>query len=315
MKLNPITDTKVKVSDIGVLILGFNRPELLKKRITQLSSTTIKHLYISIDGGPDSHTTDMENVKQLAKLKFNKQTLHIFHNKKNMGLVLHITSAVSKVLKRHSYVIVIEDDVVLAENFIENMIGGLNFQKKYGQLGIVSGGSPIYSDKFNNKWRTIYTPSIWGWACSAKTWSGYKYDLGNTEINKHINESETWRNLNKTEKMFWLGKFNKIKKNPLYTWEYQLIFHLFKNNYVSLAPIFSLTGNEGFGDTRAVHTQGNKPKHIANHRLNNRSITKISKYPEIYKYLNKENWKNLIKLNFTKTINHTSKYLLKKNFR
>jgi hypothetical protein len=315
MKPNPITDTKVKVSDIGVLILGFNRPELLKKRITQLSSTTIEHLYISIDGGPDSHTTNMEKVKQLARLKFNKQALHIFHNEKKMGLVLHITSAISKVLKRHNYVIVIEDDVILADNFIENMTSGLNFQKKCGQLGIVSGGSPIYSNKFNNKWRTIYTPSAWGWACSAKTWSGYKYDLGDTEINKHISESETWRHLNKTEKIFWLGKFNKIKKNPLYTWEYQLIFHLFKNNYASLAPIFSLTGNEGFGDTRAVHTQGNKPKHIANHRLNNRLITKTSKNPQIYKYLNKENWKNLIKSNFTKTINHTSKYLLKKNFR
>ena len=197
----------------AILLLGFNRFDLLEKRIDEIRlSGSEEQLYISIDGGSDSHTTDMEKVKQSAKLKFDKQTLHIFHNKKNMGLVLHITSAVSKVLKRHSYVIVIEDDVVLAENFIENMIGGLNFQKKYGQLGIVSGGSPIYSDKFNNKWRTIYTPSAWGWACSAKTWCGYKYDLGDTEVNKHITESETWRNLNKTEKIFWLGKFNKIKK-------------------------------------------------------------------------------------------------------
>jgi hypothetical protein len=308
-------ETPISISEVGVLLLGFNRPELLNKRINEVYKSKVENLYISIDGGSDSHTTDMEKVKQSAKLKFDKQTLHIFHNKKNMGLVLHITSAVSKVLNRHSYVIVIEDDVILAENFIENMIGGLNFQKKNGQLGIVSGGSPIYSDKFNNKWRTIYTPSIWGWACSAKTWNGYKYDLGDTELNKHIIQSHTWRNLNKFEKIFWSGKFSKVKKNPFYTWEYQLIFHLFKNNYTSLAPIFSLTGNEGFGDTRAVHTQGNKPKHIANHKLNNRVITKISKYSRVYKYLNKENWKNLLKSNFIKTLNCISRYLFKKNFR
>lgn len=307
-------ETPIQISEIGILLLGYNRPELLNKRINEINKSKIENLYISIDGGPDSHTTDMEKVKQLARQKFNKQKLHIFHNKKNLGLVLHITSAISKVLKLHNYIIVIEDDVILAENFIENMISGLNFQKKYGEAGIVSGGSPIYSDKFKNKWRTIYTPSVWGWACSTKTWNGYRYDLSDTDITTHIIKSQTWHYLNKTEKIFWLGKFNQIKKNPLYTWEYQLIFHLFKNSYTSLAPIFSLTGNEGYGDSRAVHTQGDKPKHIANHRINNRLITKTSKFSLIYKYLNKEKWKNSIKSKFIKIFNHIFIYSSKRNF-
>ena len=308
MKSNSSIDREIKLSDVGVLVLGFNRPELLAKRIMQLSSSKINHLYISIDGGSASHTLEMAKVKQLSRQIFNKQKINIFHNEKNTGLVLHITGAISKVLKNHEYIVVIEDDIILGENFIDSMVKGLNLQKNLGQSGIVSGGSQIYSGKFNNKWRKTYTPSVWGWACSAKTWRGYRHDLNDTKINKWVNESQTWQKLKKTEQMFWLGKFNKIKKNPLYTWEYQLIFHLFKNNYVSLAPIFSLTGNEGYGDTRATHTRIKKPNNIANHKINNRAVIKFSKYSQVY--INIEIWKNQIKFNLIKSYTNALKYLI-----
>ena len=76
------------IDDVPVLLIGYNRPELLKKRIYELSDMPIKHLYISIDGGDSSHTDKMNLVITKASVIFKDlHTLEIHHNRKNLGLV------------------------------------------------------------------------------------------------------------------------------------------------------------------------------------------------------------------------------------
>ena len=120
---------RVKVSDVGVLILAYNRPEMLQKRIKELSNNKISNLFISIDGGRSSHSPEMESTKDFAKLAFKKtKNFNLNHHKKNLGMVKHITREISNVLAKHKYVIVVEDDVKIVDNFIENMISGINLQ-------------------------------------------------------------------------------------------------------------------------------------------------------------------------------------------
>ena len=146
-------ETPISISEIGVLLLGFNRPELLKKRIDEICESKVENLYISIDGGSESHTVEMDLLKQYAQKKLSK--LHCFnlnHHKDNLGLVRHITGEISNVLAKHQYIIVIEDDVKISINFICNMINGLNIHKRDNSIGVVNGFSPIHFKYFQNKW-------------------------------------------------------------------------------------------------------------------------------------------------------------------
>ena len=43
----------------ALLLIGFNRPELLKKRLEEISKMEITALYLSLDGGNESHTPNM----------------------------------------------------------------------------------------------------------------------------------------------------------------------------------------------------------------------------------------------------------------
>ena len=272
-------ETPISISEIGVLLLGFNRPELLKKRIDEIHNSKVENLYISIDGGSKSHTKEMESIKQYAQNKFSKlYYFNLNHYRDNLGLVKHITGEISKVLAKHPYIIVIEDDIKISTNFINNMIDGLNIHERDSSIGIVTGFSPLHFKYLKNKWRISRYPYIWGWACSRAVWQSYTYDLSKVDIEQKLLDSKSWNNLKPSQKIKWLGQFRKVQVKPLETWDSQLVFLSYCKDFINLAPIFSIVGNEGFEDSRAIHTKGKKPKFVTTLNLNNAITTKKSKY-------------------------------------
>lgn len=263
--------------DVGILLVGYSRPDLLRNRIHEFASENIVNLYISIDGGEASHTLEMEKFKVLAKQVLKPiQNLQICHEVNNLGLVRHLTSRINQVLNEHKYIIVIEDDIKVSKSFFSNMLHGLNYLDARKLKGVVSGWSPVAIPYVQNKWRNSKYPFIWGWASSREVWKDYKYNLSMENIEKEINKSFNWSKYSNFQKAFWISKFNACKKNPLYTWDIQFFYHCLKNNYQFIIPLFTMTGNQGFNDGRAVHTKGPKPKMVQNNLLNGKKITKKS---------------------------------------
>jgi hypothetical protein len=299
----------IKIEDICVLLIGYNRPELLQKRIIELHNSLVTNIHISIDGGVESTTSEMEEVKISAKNILNNKKLILNHHKHNLGLVLHATAEISKVLNLYKYVIVLEDDVKISKNFINNMVAGLNKLEELGLRGIVSGYSPLFQDTFNNKWRKTHICFLWGWACSSDVWKVYNYDLSTVEVENRLLESKTWKKLNSYQKKFWLYKIKEVQKNPLSTWDPQLIFYSFVNNFTNLTPVFSIVGNEGFMDTRAVHTKGKKPSNIKNFNLNTEAIKSMSKFSKFYSMIDFDNYYLAIKGKFLRYLKQTRKIL------
>ena len=272
-------ETPISITEVGVLLLGFNRPELLKKRINEIYESKVENLYISIDGGSESHTKEMDLIKQYAQNKFSKlQYFNLNHHKNNLGLDKHITGEISKVFDKFQYIVVIEDDVKISTNFINNMIDGLNIHKRDSSTGIVSGFSPLHFKYLKNKWRVSSYPYIWGWACSRAVWKNYKYNLSEINLEQKLLNSKSWNNLKPSQKAKWLGLFKKAQTNPLDTWDSRLVFLSYCKDFINLAPIFSVVGNEGFNDARAIHTKGKKPKFVTISNLNHQIFTKKSKY-------------------------------------
>jgi hypothetical protein len=280
----------IKIEDVCVLLISFNRPDLLQKRILELKDSIVRNIYISIDGGPGSHTPDIEKVKALANSVLKNQKLHLYHHKDNLGMVLHETGEISRVLNLHKYAIIIEDDIKISENFLTNMVLGLNKLEELDLRGIVSGYSPLMNKKLNNKWRKTHITFVWGWAISSNNWEGYKHDLTESKIEHELLNSKTWQGLNKYQKNFWISKILRVQKYPLLTYDFQLCFHSFKRDFTNLAPIFSMIDNEGFDDSRAVHTKGAKPKNLKSFKVNNKPIFKLSKLSKFYTIFDGDNY-------------------------
>jgi hypothetical protein len=255
--------SEITPNEVPILLLGFNRPDFLKKRILELSSMQVQHLYISIDGGASTNSGEMRDVLNLAENKLkNYKTLNITKNQNNLGLVRHIISAITKVLEKHPYIIVVEDDIRLSPNFFLNMLRGLNMQQNKKLEGIVGGFSILNLSNYSlmrNKWRTSPYSVIWGWGCSRLIWEDYSNVINKKSIKEKLANSQAWNKLSSFQKEVWLGRFGKVAINPEYTWDIQLQFQSFAKNFQNIYPISTLTLNEGYSDLRSTNTKNAKP--------------------------------------------------------
>ena len=259
-----------------VLLLGYNRHDLLEKRVKEISRLEIEKVYISIDGGTESHKPEMINLILLIPSLFSKDTdVKIIHHENNLGLTKHITSAISKVLEENENVIVVEDDIAINSSFYRNVANGLNILKEMGASGLVSGFSPInYSGNYylQNKWRKSIYFSCWGWGCNRDTWARYESDLSNIDLDWGLKNSHTWKSLSPWQKSVWKSRFKRVQQNEDYTWDLQMQFISFVNEFTNLAPLYRFTDNEGFNDERATHTKEPKPKWMKNKSKNEQYI-------------------------------------------
>lgn len=253
----------VNQAQIPVLLVGFNRPELLMRRVLELRENDLSLLYISIDG---NHTIDieMENcLESISQLFESEKSLKILRSDENMGLAKHITTRISQLLEEHESIIVLEDDIKIGNNFIQNMNLGLKNLDELSLRGVVSGFSAIMRPRnmnIKNRWRRTPYFNCWGWVCTRDVWKDYKLDISEEDLNHELGSSMTWRELSNWQQFLWLSRFIKIQRTPFHTWDIQFQYHCFKNSYINLAPILSITDNEGFNDSRSAHTIHSKPR-------------------------------------------------------
>jgi hypothetical protein len=262
----------------ALLLIGYNRPELLFKRISEIAVMNLDHIYISIDGGNDSHSKEMiELIKSARSLLSKSKTLSITHHEKNLGMSKHITESITSVLDSHDSVAVVEDDIKLNEYFFRNICNGLDILRDRKALGTVSAFSPLNfkGEKIvKNTWRSTPYFYCWGWGCTKESWENYRMEINDSDLAVSLSNSNSWDRLSDHQKNYWISKFNKAKMNSEFTWDYQLQYISFKYNYLNLAPKYRFINNEGFNDIRAVHTKGNKPFLLRNHARNFQIIEK-----------------------------------------
>jgi hypothetical protein len=259
-----------------LLLLGYNRRDLLEKRVKEISKLDIEKVYISIDGGKESHKSEMISlILEIPSLFLKNTDVKITHYENNLGLTKHITSAISKVLKENENVIVVEDDIAINLSFYKNITNGMNLLKKMGASGLVSGFSPInYSGNYflQNKWRKSIYFSCWGWGCDRDTWAKYESNLSNVNFDEALKNSYAWNSLSRWQKNVWKSRFRRVQQNEGYTWDLQMQFSSFINDFTNFAPLYRFTDNEGFNDERATHTKEPKPKWMNNKAKNEQYI-------------------------------------------
>lgn len=246
---------------LAILLLGYNRPELIVKRIEELGDFSPHKLVVSIDGGA-SPEISAQFSRIANKYANNLKEIEFWLHTENLGMVRHITGAISRILETHEYVLVIEDDITLARNYVENIraaiTAGIGFK-----IATFGGFSPLTEQMTlmpKNGWRHTKYFSAWGWCIQKSVWSLYSYEITGAQLTEGLKRSKTWQKLSLIQKSRWLYRFNKIVANPSLTWDYQMQFMSFKHDFENILPIFRISDNEGFADTRSTNTKALRPR-------------------------------------------------------
>lgn len=228
---------------IAIIVIAFNRPARLKNLLDKLIPQCINlelPVYINIDGPKLKNDSLVDYTVKTALDYTNEFNVFLQSNHENLGCRSSVIKAIDNAFKNYDAVIVIEDDLIISNDFILFMTHSLSFYKDYNDVGSISGYSlklPVTSNYTNY---FLHRPSSWGWATWRDRWESAIWNYDQVL-------SDSYANVNDKMGQDFLRMFNKQRKNKISSWavDWGMSHHL--NNWVTVVPWISKVENNGFG--------------------------------------------------------------------
>lgn len=163
---------------------------------------------------------------------------------KNLGF-RNITEGIQELCDKHSNVIVIEDDVIIAPDFLAFMLASMEAYENDERVFMISGFMYHGMENYEKESFFLRSPFIWGWATWKRAWRHFTW------------EPEGWQTFlkNKKEKsefdFYGSHPFSKGLEKTMTgrwnTWDAQWMFSHFSQGGLALYPSKSLVWNCGVG--------------------------------------------------------------------
>ncbi|WP_282132736.1 sugar transferase [Cellulophaga baltica] len=183
-----------------------------------------------------------------------KSVVHNFSDS-NKGLAVSIVGGVSRILKQHETVIVLEDDLLTSPNFLDFMNESLNHYKNNNKIISISGYTPPIKNLKNYSFDNYFTQraSSWGWATYREQWLRVDWDVTDySQFEKNTIAKKKFNNMG-SDMTFMLAK---QMKGSIDSWAIRWCYHQFRNDLYTVFPMVSKINNIGFTEG-ATHTKGN----------------------------------------------------------
>jgi hypothetical protein len=248
---------------VPIVLFCYNRPEHTRQTLLALSENLLaeqSRLFIFCDG-PKPNTDEkqlrkIQEVREIIKSKKWCGTVEVIEQKTNKGLANSVIDGVTQIVNQFGKVIVLEDDLVTSNYFLEYMNTALEKYKDEEKVMQVSGHQfPVKQwEKSNQAFFLPFTTS-WGWGTWKRAWECFdinarrykKLDL-NPEMRSEfdLNDSVRYSEMLKIQ----------MTTSEIDSWAIRWWFSVFLKKGIVLFPDRSLVRNIGFG-TEATHTTQN----------------------------------------------------------
>ncbi|CAM3572678.1 glycosyltransferase [Zobellia roscoffensis] len=234
-----------------ICLFTYNRLAETKETVEALKKNLLaseSHLLVFSDGAKNEQAQEkIKGVRQYLKTIEGFKSIQIFEASENKGLANSIISGVTNALEQYGKVIVLEDDLTTAPNFLNFMNQALDYYETIDVVQSINGFSPEI--KKQNMFDVFYHTRTfpWGWATWKDRWDA---DIFSKEkIKKEISEDKTiLMNLQNTcgsdiTKML-LDSIND--KND--SWYVRWVYAHFRKQTVGVYPKYALVNNSGFNE-------------------------------------------------------------------
>ena len=233
----------------AVAIFTYKRVDHLKSVINSLKRNNdfeTYHFFIYSDASRG--VDDIKNVKNvrdyLLSLK-SYSNFYIIERQYNLGLAKNLTQGITETLIHFQSVIVIEDDILVTDNFLSTMSTNLNNHYNNKKIWQINGFNfPIKSDKFTF-YQSKYSYS-WGWGTWRDRWNKFVFDP-QYFINKWTFFDKYFFDVN-ANGIYWPQLLANYK-GSLRTWAVLWQATIYDHKGFTLTPTISMVVNIGFDGT------------------------------------------------------------------
>lgn len=226
------------------MVFSYRRPNHLKVVLDALSQGPLApktNVTVYIDGAKNASDLKLVKLTFLESKKRRRfQKLSIIKRKENLGLAKSIVFGVNEILQVSDRVIVLEDDTVPMQGFLEYMNKGLEKYAKMKKVYQIAGFSPPRL-KTSRKVCFSYLTSSWGWGTWKRAW--HKFQM-NVKIPESLRRNVVKFNYEDSYPFYKLLEDAENEKSQ--SWAIRWYFVCFqRNKWVSYPPL-SYIRNIGF---------------------------------------------------------------------
>ena len=238
-----------------IILFVYKRPYHTKRTVELLKNNihaNESELYIYSDAAKSSEEKEkvLEVRKYIANITGFKKK-YIINREENYGLSKSIISGVSDVIEIHKKVIVLEDDILTARDFLKFINEALKFYQDNVNIFSISGYTfPIkIPNYYDNDIFIIPRVSSWGWGTWIDRWK---------KVDWNINDFNFFKDNRKIQKEFNIGGEDLTsmllaqRYGYIDSWAIRWNYAQYKNDAVSLFPVKSKIQNIGF-DNSGTH--------------------------------------------------------------
>ncbi len=239
-----------------VVVFAYKRKKHLEDMINSLMRDSLAsqtEVFIFVDGPKGEKDVEQVNevrnyVLELAK-KHNFKTVNTQISETNKGLANSIIGGVSKIMADFGRTIVIEDDVIIADRFLEYMNGALDFYKDDGKIWSVGAFSFVkkFPEGFSSDVFFTQRSSSYAWGCWVDRWEKIDWLLSDYKQFKcDISKRSSFNRWGDDRAMMLDSQIRGVVDS----WAIRFDYAMWKNGMYNVVPTFSrctTTGHDGSG--------------------------------------------------------------------
>lgn len=234
-----------------VLIIGYQRPENIKRIIKTCVLAGIEKIYLSVDYPKSDDKQSLEKYRAVLNIRdsfrYASPTFELNTYTSNLGCAAHVLSACDWVFSREDHVIILEDDCLPSLDFFKFCSFYFSIENQFENLVLACGSQ--FAPNAEGLDDAVFSKYalIWGWATTRKNWGRIR--PGITDSQMHGWELLEWD----VESVYWKEGSRRARAGFVDAWDTPLVNYIVQSGFFTLAPRNNLVSNVG-DDHVATHT-------------------------------------------------------------
>jgi len=243
---------------VPVLVLGFNRPLLLRRVLQRVYEANPDRLYVAIDGPRSANAGDLTAVLACQEVVESFDwvcEVRTQYRTENLGCGRAVSSAIDWFFEHEEQGMILEDDILPDPSFFHFISEMLEKDAHSDDVFAVSGCNfvPVNDLSETASYRYSRFPHIWGWGTWRRAWESYRFDLTSEDANTGLCDLSRSCSGSLAAIVHWSAIHALVARGRIDTWDYQFAFACMRAGARVATSNTNLVENIGFG-ADATHT-------------------------------------------------------------
>lgn len=159
---------------LPILVLAYNRPDLVAKVMHVIQVYKPIHLYLACDGPRMNKEGDANHVSDTRETMLNAVNwdceVHTLFREQNRGCAYGVYEAISWFFEHEEYGVILEDDVLVSQDFFKLCEDLLPRYKDEDRIMQIVARNTSRRTDISNTYVYTQSDSCWGWATWRRAW-------------------------------------------------------------------------------------------------------------------------------------------------